>query len=144
MKTLILALPLLVVPIVAHAQMPAAVSDKNIRECVKRSPKTPTSFDRCVAEEFQRVREDKAYREARIRVGKDPYGGCGKPSAYKDCFQELMSDLRATNDRLYDGSGYSYSEYVPIYRYRPRYHYRYRPYYPIYPRFYLPRTWRRY
>lgn len=133
MKPLILALLLLLVPAIAPAQTP--IVEKNIKDCFKKSSKTTQSYDRCVAEEFRRAREEKNYRDARVKAGKDPYGGCGKKDAHRECFDEIMSDLRRTTDRLYDGSGSVSYPYVPR---SPSYYYRYRlPYRYYYPRPYL-------
>jgi hypothetical protein len=155
MKPLILALLLAFTAFdVADAQTPVVVSDSNIKECFKRSSKAPFDFDRCVADEFRRVREDKEYREARVRVEKDPYGGCGKTANDKACLAETMADLRQTRERLDDGTGsgsvfhFYHWPRLPSYRYRLYSPYRYlrpRTHYPVYPRFYVPprlRHWR--
>src|ERR1051326_4588817 len=99
MKLLILTSLLILSSQIVNAQ--EAVSDKNIQACFKHSGKGPAAFDRCVAEEFRRVREAKEYRDARIKVGKDPDGGCAK-RADKKCFDEIMGDLQATTQRLHE------------------------------------------
>lgn len=141
MKPLILMLPLLLMPLSASAQ--TQIQDKNIQACFKQASKNPVAFDWCVAQEFRRVREEKERREARIRVGKDPDAGCGKPSAYKECFEEIMQDRQDALDRLYDGSGSSIRRHRFYFPYRPLY---LRRYFPAYRRSYIPRyrTWRRY
>lgn len=135
MRCLPLTLLLLFICAAAQAQTKTPIVEKNIKECFKKTAKTPRSFDWCVAEEFRRVREAKNYREARIMAGKDPDAGCGKDRGSKECFDEIMAGWRDTSDRLYDGlgSGTRYP-YIPRLSYRPYYRYRY-----YYPRYYYPR-----
>lgn len=136
MKLSFLALMLILTAQIAGAQ--ETVSDKNIQQCFKHSVKTPAAFDRCVAEEFARVRDAKELREARIRVGKDPDTGCGEPTAYRECFEELLADIRASSERIHElgGSDRPYPR-ARFHFYYPRiYPWRY---YPTYPRIYIPR-----
>ena len=139
MRFLILTSLLVLSAQVINAQ--DAISDKNIQECFRHSVKTPAAFDRCVSQEFSRVRDEKAWREARVQAGKDLNAGCGKSSAYRECFEELLAGLRESTERLHElgGSGRSYP-------YSPRLHfYRFRihpwRYYPSYPPAYVPRLY---
>lgn len=84
MKHLILTLLLPFLCAAAQAQTKTPIVEKNIKDCFKQSGKGPSAFDYCVAEEFQRVKEEKEYRAFRIAAGKDPDAGCGKREPIKN------------------------------------------------------------
>lgn len=129
MKTLVLALLLVLVSFSAHAQTP--IVEKNIRDCFKHSPKRASDFDWCVAEEFRRVREEKRYRELRIRAGKDPDGGCAKDLLSTECFEERANDRARLMERLAgETPSYPYATLIQSPHYRFFYYpYRYVPRY---------------